>query len=125
VIDKAMQVLHAFSEASPELPAQTVPRHFKPSCASGAPMLHSTGGSKPMLAHADLRLLDSIVKDLVAETITSWHNFDRNWRRFAARVMPGTHEENTVGVGAAQLRSSIPPADSLCNFRSLSADRCQ
>jgi hypothetical protein len=85
---------------------------------------------KLMLAHADLQLLDSIVKNqglpaLVAETITSWRNFDRNWRRFAATVLPGTQGENTVGMGAAQLRSSIPPADSLCNFRSLSADRCQ
>lgn len=85
---------------------------------------------KLMLAHADLHLLDSIVKNqglpaLVAETITSWRNFDRNWRRFAATVMPGTQGENTVGVGAVQLRSSIPLAGSLCNFRSLSADRCQ
>jgi DNA-binding IclR family transcriptional regulator len=51
-------------------------------------MPRSTAG-QAMLAHADLQLLDSIVKyqglpALVAETITSWRNFDRNWRRFAA-----------------------------------------
>jgi hypothetical protein len=62
-----------------------------------------------MLAHADPQSLDSIVRNQglparVAETITSWRNFDRNWRRFAATVLLG---ENTVGVGAAQLRSSI------------------
>ena len=38
---------------------------------------------KLMLAHGDLQLLDSIVKNqglpaLVAETITSWRNFDWN-----------------------------------------------
>jgi hypothetical protein len=77
---------------------------------------------KLMLAHADLQLLDSIVKNrglpaLVAETITSWRNFDRNWRRFAATVLPGTQGENTVGVGAAQLRSSILTGRLTVQFR--------
>jgi hypothetical protein len=85
---------------------------------------------KLMLAHADLQLLDSIVKNqglpaLVAETITSWRNFDRNWRRFVATVLlePKGRTPSAWTLRNSGLRFS--PADLLCNFRSLSADRCQ
>jgi hypothetical protein len=85
---------------------------------------------KLMLAHAHLQLLDSIVKNqglpaLVAETITCCAISIGTGNEAPQRyyLEPRGRTPSAWALRNSGLRFSS--ADSLCNFRSLSADRCQ